>query len=73
MTKTAQLNKFLSELHKNIDKSCKYIETLDINIDINENDQTEDILISNKYFPYKIQEYIKNNKTQKCVLYCICQ
>ncbi len=65
MTKTSKLNKFLSTLHKNIDESCKYIKNLDINID--ENDQTRDILISNKYFPYKIQDYIKNNTTQKNV------
>lgn len=64
-TKTTKLNHYLSILYKDLVKSFKYIENLDINIDIN--NQSQYTTTSNIYFPHEIQQYIIQNIKQTII------
>lgn len=64
-TETSKLTRFLSTLHKDLLKSCEYIQTININSNID--DQTKEIFFNTKYFPNEIQNYIRNNKAKKYI------
>ena len=64
-TEISKLNRYLSILYKDLVKSSKYVNSLDIDINVNNpNNPNKPKFMNNKYFPTDIQQYIVKNTTQ---------